>query len=165
MWGLGHTLTVLCVGGIIVAFRVVIPPRLGLAAEMLVGVMLIVLGVAALRERKPSNSSGVATRTRAMGVGIVHGLAGSAAVALLVVTMVPDVGSALAYLILFGTGTIAGMVAMTVLIAAPGLYLTGRYPLLRKSMTTGLALASAGFGLFMIHDIGINQGLLTGSLH
>jgi hypothetical protein len=59
---------------------------------------------------------------------------------------------------------VAGMVAMTMLIAAPGLYLTGRYPLLRLSMTKALGLASAAFGLLMIHDIGINQGLLAGSL-
>src|SRR5215475_9912635 len=48
VWGIGHTLTILVVGGAIILFGVVIPPRLGLAMEFGVGIMLILLGVLTL---------------------------------------------------------------------------------------------------------------------
>jgi hypothetical protein len=45
LWGVGHTLTIVAVGGVIVLFTIVIPPRLGLTMEIAVALMLIVLGV------------------------------------------------------------------------------------------------------------------------
>src|SRR5438067_60919 len=45
LWGVGHTLTIVAVGGAIVLFTIVIPPRLGLSMEMAVALMLIVLGM------------------------------------------------------------------------------------------------------------------------
>src|ERR1700749_4713515 len=45
LWGIGHTITIFCVGAAIILFNVVIPPRIGLAMELAVGLMLIVLGI------------------------------------------------------------------------------------------------------------------------
>src|SRR5438445_2712885 len=45
LWGVGHTLTIVAVGGAIIFFTIVIPPRLGLTMEMAVALMLIVLGM------------------------------------------------------------------------------------------------------------------------
>src|ERR1700748_1588919 len=45
LWGIGHTITIFCVGAAIILFNVVIPPRLGLAMELAVGLMLILLGI------------------------------------------------------------------------------------------------------------------------
>src|SRR5262249_61653713 len=45
LWGVGHTMTIVLVGGAIILFNWAIPPRVGLAMEMAVGVMLIALGV------------------------------------------------------------------------------------------------------------------------
>src|SRR4051812_25389462 len=101
LWGIGHTITILLVGGAIVAFRVAIPPRLGLAMEFAVAVMLIVLGALNLSGR----SLGATSTARPLAVGFVHGLAGSAFVALLVVAAVPSVWLGLLYLALFGVGT------------------------------------------------------------
>src|SRR5438270_4379231 len=47
-WGIGHTFTILIVGGAIILFGMVIPPRVGLGMEFAVGVMLIILGVLTL---------------------------------------------------------------------------------------------------------------------
>src|SRR5690606_9996513 len=82
LWGLGHTATLCVVGGAILILDLVIPPRVGLAMEFAVAVMLIGLGAwsllsSPLREVEPSVR-------RPLLVGMVHGLAGSAAVALLV---------------------------------------------------------------------------------
>src|ERR1043166_109443 len=45
LWGFGHTITILIVGAAIILFGIVIPPRLGLALEFSVALMLILLGV------------------------------------------------------------------------------------------------------------------------
>src|SRR5687768_16674260 len=108
-WGIGHTLTILVVGGTIVLFKLTIPPRVELALEMGVALMLIVLGIANMSgTREPSDS-----RTRPLLVGVVHGLAGSAAVGLLVLTLIDSAALAMAYLLIFGIGTILGMMLMT----------------------------------------------------
>ena len=91
LWGLGHTTTILLVGGAIVALKLQltqIPPRLGLSLEFAVAVMLIVLGLLTLAgdDRRVSEST-----ARPITIGFVHGLAGSAAVATLPqVALIPD---------------------------------------------------------------------------
>src|SRR5690606_30406889 len=116
LWGLGHTITILIVGGAIITLRLTISPRVGLALEFAVALMLIVLGLVNLvgARRPPAPSL-----ARPIVVGMIHGLAGSAAVALLVLAAVRHPAWGFAYLALFGTGTIAGMVAVTALIAVP----------------------------------------------
>src|SRR5258706_16330739 len=51
LWGLGHTVTILLVGGAILLFDVVIPPRIGLTMELSVAVMLVLLGILSLVHR------------------------------------------------------------------------------------------------------------------
>ncbi|HEX4684693.1 MAG TPA: hypothetical protein VH277_18390, partial [Gemmatimonadaceae bacterium] len=115
LWGIGHSITIFLVGGALVAFRLVIPPRLGLAMEFVVALMLIALGTLNLSGRSfPARST-----ARPLAVGFVHGLAGSAFIALLVVAAVPGVALGLFYLALFGVGTVAGMALITLAIALP----------------------------------------------
>jgi high-affinity nickel-transport protein len=97
-WGVGHTATILLVGGAIILFRVALSPRVGLALEFVVAVMLVVLGIAAIfGHGSPSQRS---PSVRPLLVGMVHGLAGSAAVALLALAAVRDPGTGMAYLLL-----------------------------------------------------------------
>lgn len=117
VWGLGHTLTLFGVGAGIVLFNWVVPPRVGLAMEFCVALALVVVGLVNLRRGRPgSGLAGDAGRPpagRAFAVGLVHGLAGSAAVALLVLATVRDPRWACAYLLVFGLGTLAGMTLIT----------------------------------------------------
>jgi high-affinity nickel-transport protein len=103
---------------------------------------------------------GVYESLRPLIVGVVHGLAGSAAVALLVLSTIRKPAWAIAYLLVFGIGTIAGMMLITMAIAAP--FTRGRES---SPMVRGLGLAcglvSLGFGLFLIYQIGFVQGLFT----
>src|SRR3954470_7015497 len=115
-WGVGHSVTLMLVGGSIVLFRLTIPPRLGLTFEFLVALMLVALGVMTLTGRQIADASSV---RRPVVVGLVHGLAGSAFVALLVLAAIPGWASQLAYLALFSIGTVAGMSAITTSIAVP----------------------------------------------
>jgi high-affinity nickel permease len=98
---------------------------------------------------------------RPLVVGIVHGLAGSAAVALLVLTTIRNVHWAVAYLLVFGVGTIAGMMLITMSIAS-AFTMMGRG---RQKFSRRLALASGllslGFGLFVAYQICFVNGLFT----
>jgi high-affinity nickel-transport protein len=147
MWAVGHTFTILLVGGAIIVFRIAIPPRLGLAFEFAVGIVLIVLGVANLVSRaEPTPSQ---TAARPLVVGMVHGLAGSAAVALLVLAAVRDPRWAIGYLLLFGLGTIVGMILVTTAIALPAAYAATRVTSLRRYLVLASGAASVIFGVLI----------------
>jgi ABC-type nickel/cobalt efflux system permease component RcnA len=216
LWGVGHTLTIVAVGGAIVFFTIVIPPRLGLTMEMAVALMLIVLGMWNLtgilehiRGFRPtgegdadplhvhahshgdyvhSHPSGpgsgqhghgddqtpVAWLDRQLGVlgvyqilrplviGLVHGLAGSAAVALLVLALIKNPWWAIAYLVLFGIGTIAGMMLITTAIGAMVAYASRRSSQVERHLRFASGLLSLAFGLFLVYQIGVVDGLITG---
>lgn len=164
LWGMGHSLTVLVVGGALVAFRIVIPPRMGLGLEFGVALMLIALGFSNLRPPGASRARRHEHRMAFGGlkpvlIGIVHGLAGSAAVAILVLAAIPGTWWALAYLAVFGIGTIAGMVVITALVAAPSVYAGERM----RRFQTGIRLAagalSLAFGVVLARAILARGGL------
>jgi high-affinity nickel-transport protein len=98
---------------------------------------------------------------RPLVVGIVHGLAGSAAVALLVLTTIRNVHWAVAYLLIFGVGTIAGMMLITMSIASAfRLMASGRQKFSRR-LALASGLLSLGFGLFVAYRICFVNGLFT----
>jgi high-affinity nickel-transport protein len=99
---------------------------------------------------------------RPLVVGLIHGLAGSAAVALLVLTTIGDPRWAMAYLVLFGLGTIVGMMLITVVIAAPMTYASRRLTHVERHLRVASGLLSLGFGLFLVYHIGFVGGLFTG---
>ncbi len=166
LWGIGHTLTVFAVGGAIIAFRLVIPPRLGLALEFGVAIMLITLGFANLRpaEREHGHTHEFDHR-RPIIIGTVHGLAGSAAVAILVLAAIPQTGWALAYLLVFGVGTIAGMMLVTVILAAPAMYASERVARLHGGIRLAAGALSIVFGLLLARELIVGGGLLSAAPH
>jgi high-affinity nickel-transport protein len=236
LWGVGHTITILIVGSAIILFGVVIPPRLGLALEFSVALMLILLGVLNLTGAMrwitvklspthplPITSGGsgeiagshshvhfhgahmhvhshthpIETRhqratqgaeelqhhgsetapphwirkhfvglgffhfIRPLLVGIVHGLAGSAAVALLVLGTIHSPGWAIFYLLLFGVGTIVGMMLMTLAFGVPLTLAGNRFAWLSRSLVTGTGLLSLAFGIVVAYQIGVIDGLFS----
>jgi high-affinity nickel-transport protein len=102
---------------------------------------------------------------RPLAVGIVHGLAGSAAVALLVLTTIRDPRWAIAYLLVFGAGTIAGMMVITMLIGAPFAYTGRKFTNFNRGLGVAAGLVSVAFGLFMTFQIGFVDGLFTANPH
>ncbi|MGA7380509.1 MAG: high-affinity nickel-transport family protein [Terriglobales bacterium] len=98
---------------------------------------------------------------RPLAVGIVHGLAGSAAVALLVLTTIRDPRWAIVYLLVFGVGTIAGMMLITVIIGAPFAYTGKRFVNLNRGLGVASGLISVAFGLLVTFQIGFVDGLFT----
>jgi len=217
LWGLGHTITIVLVGTGIIVFNLTIPPRIGLAMELAVGLMLILLGIMNLTgatrwitERfTPEHSAGVIHShvhvhggeahvhthahepdahlgleerpqgpvqqllarlglyqlLRPLAVGIVHGLAGSAAVALLVLTTIRSPRWAITYLLVFGLGTIAGMMVITMILGAPFAYTGKRFANFNRGLGVASGLISVAFGLFITFQIGFVDGLFSAHPH
>ena len=168
LWGLGHSLTIIIVGGAIIGFRVVIPPALAGVLELAVAVMLVVLGLGNLtapRTRRDVDArlSALARYpfVRPIAVGLVHGLAGSAAIVLLVLTVIGNAHTAVAYLVLFGVGTIVGMTLVTLVVAAPLTFAFARLPRLHGHLRLASGMVSLGFGLFLVYHLGVEGGLFT----
>jgi high-affinity nickel-transport protein len=212
-WGIGHTLTILAVGGGIILLGWVIPARVGLSLEFSVGVMLMVLGALTLRGALQRVGEGVAHAehddgvthshphrhgdyvhshghhhhpnshphtaeatplarldrwlggmklyqlTRPLVVGLVHGLAGSAAVALLVLAAIGNSSWALAYLLVFGLGTVVGMMLVTALVAWPFAYASGRREGWQRGLRLASGMVSLAFGLALAYRMGVTNGL------
>jgi len=95
---------------------------------------------------------------RPLAIGVVHGLAGSAAVALLVLTQIREPVWAIAYLLLFGVGTTAGMMLITSVIAAPFIG-SRRPPFLNLGMQVVGGALSLGLGCYMAWKVGVADGL------
>jgi len=96
---------------------------------------------------------------RPLIVGLVHGLAGSAAVALLVLAAIPDPWWGVAYLLVFGVGTIAGMMLITAAVAVPFVVTAGRFAWVNRHLATASGVLSLAFGLWMAYQIGVVDGL------
>jgi hypothetical protein len=106
---------------------------------------------------------GLYQQLRPLVVGVVHGLAGSAAVALLILTTIRNPHWAIAYLLVFGAGTVGGMMLITMSIASAFNFFGKRHE--RFSQRLGLAsgLVSLAFGVVLAYQIGIANGLFTGN--
>jgi hypothetical protein len=120
VWGIGHTLALVAVGCILMLVGATLPDRAGAVFELCVAAMLVALGaraiVVAIRAAGPASESrraaigaGRVRAWRPLGVGLVHGLAGSGALTAIVFADLPGTGARLLYITLFGLGSIAGM--------------------------------------------------------
>jgi high-affinity nickel-transport protein len=96
---------------------------------------------------------------RPLIVGVVHGLAGSAAVALLVLATIGNTAWSILYLLLFGVGTIAGMMLVTAGIAWPVAHAGARFPHLPNRIRVASGVISLLFGLALAYQIGVVDGL------
>jgi ABC-type nickel/cobalt efflux system permease component RcnA len=190
LWGVGHTFTIFVVGSAIILFGLAIPPRVGLSMEFSVALMLILLGVlnltGAIRwlSEKFPHSVGTAGRSslegpldklmsrygswqvfRPLVVGLVHGLAGSAAVALLVLSTIRSPLWAIAYLLVFGIGTVVGMMLMTSAMAIPVAWTGKHFETAARYLAPVSGIVSTGFGLFLAYQIGFVDGLFRAGVH
>jgi len=157
LWGAGHTASLLGVGLLIVLAGVRLPALFERVAELLVAALLIGLGLWTLaRSRSNAPASPARHRTsgsaaRSFAVGVVHGLAGSAAIVLLATTSLASPWISAAYLGLFGLGTIMGMVALTLAMAWPLHWTTRRGGRIERSVDVIAGALSLALGVAMLY--------------
>jgi high-affinity nickel-transport protein len=143
----------------VIALQVAIPDGFARGMEVAVGVMLVLLGILNLLAARPAPSLPPrraplrASLARSGATGLAHGLAGSAPVALLALAAMPTPTAAMAYLLVFGLGTIAGMVAFSLALGAPFARLPASAGLSRW-VTAGTGMLSLIFGAYLIYEIG-----------
>ena len=143
-WGLGHTLSLLVVGAVLLVLRAEMTTRVSDAFEFCVALMLIGLGWRAVRQAARQGTAGPAhmhqhghlvhrhagvpahvhvgrwtLARRPLLVGAVHGLAGSGALTALVLTTLPTMAARITYISLFGLGSTLGMAALSGVLGWP----------------------------------------------
>jgi high-affinity nickel-transport protein len=193
LWGVGHTLALVAAGVAVILFRVEIGDRTEMALEFSVALMLIALGVNALRKLRrgallhfhahrhgqrwhahphlhdgaaaPEESHGethhgLRAGARPLVVGMIHGLAGSAAVMLLVLATIGSPLVGFAYIAIFGVGSIGVMVLMSVLVGLPTQLTKRRWRSADLLLRGAAGLLSVAFGILMCYEIGFVRGLL-----
>ncbi len=186
-WGIGHTATLFLVGIILIFMKGEIPVKWAMSLEFLVGIMLVYLGVTTIFSFKnihvhehqhdgdehkhvhTHESSGKHghkhqhkhdTYLKSMLIGLVHGLAGSGAMVLLTMSTVKSVGEAAIYILIFGAGTVMGMLFFTTMIGIPFVLSNKRRTFSRTlSITTGAI--STIFGVYYMYNLGVNEGLFN----
>ena len=186
-WGIGHTVTLFIIGIILILMKGEIPEKWAMSLEFLVGIMLVYLGVKTILsfksihihnhqydgddhkhvhshqnsgEHKHKHQHQNVTYLESMLIGLVHGLAGSGAMVLLTMSTVKSIGEAAIYILIFGAGTVIGMLFFTTIIGIP-------FVLSKKSKTISRPLGivtgviSTVFGVYYMYNLGVNGGLFN----
>jgi len=151
-WGLGHTTTLVIFGGIIMLGKVTFLQSGYFEAA--VGLLLITMGVGRLMN-KANFKLGQQVKYQhsfAYAIGLLHGLAGSGALVLLVMSELRDPLQSLAYILVFGLGSIMGMFGAAALMNIP---FTPRMRISRVLTSTVIvisSLLSIGYGSWMVYE-------------
>lgn len=155
LWGIGHTVSLVAIGVILVLVGATLPERAGVVFELGVAAMLLVLGARAVAlasrahwhaaSRVRPHSHDASTRWRPVVVGVIHGLAGSGALTAIVFARLPGAASRILYVALFGAGSIAGM-AIASGVAGATLSVVARSANARRwiAMATGVVSIALG---------------------
>jgi sulfite exporter TauE/SafE len=175
VWGVGHTLSLLLAGLVVILLGLDLREEYLRPVEVIVALMLIGLGARALWklrwerndmvniERKESlnhirgrydHSHGVLGRIglRPLLIGMVHGLAGSAALLLLLIPVIPSTILKIVYILVFGAGSIAGMVIMSCMVGLPTHLMAERFLKVSLAVRALAGLFSLGFGVWLLHE-------------
>ncbi|MFK9116101.1 urease accessory protein UreH [Peribacillus castrilensis] len=162
-WGIGHTLTLFVFGVILILLKNEIPEAWAMSLEFLVGIMLVYLGITTIfswKQTKRHDHTGRATYLKSMLVGIVHGLAGSAAMVLLTLSTIDAAWQGAIYIIIFGVGTCIGMLLFTTILSIP--FVTSSSSKKVNHLLIRLTgVISTLFGIYYMYNLGINEELFS----
>jgi len=191
MWGLGHTISLFIAGVLVLLLDFQISEVVERRLEFGVGIMLVLLGLNVLRkifqggtlhfhthehgrkthvhphlhehgtEDEPESHHGFSFSPRAVVIGMIHGLAGSAALMLLVIPTIDSTAMGLLYILVFGIGSIGGMMMMSFLVSLPFQFTALRFNRFNLILQCVAGLISVALGLFIIYEKGVVEGLLA----
>lgn len=184
-WGIGHTATLFIIGIILILMKGEIPEKWAMSLEFLVGIMLVYLGSTTILsfknlhvhhhehdgeghihihshmyngQHENVHQHKNVSYVKSMLIGLVHGLAGSGAMILLTMSSVKSVWEAATYILIFGVGTVIGMLFFTTIIGIPFVFSAQKLRL-NKTLTQITGVISVGFGIYYMYNLGITEGL------
>ena len=178
IWGVGHTLTLALGGFLVLSMKWTVPDHVSMAMEAIVGLMVVMLGVnlfwrsiqtLTIHSHHHSHDGtihehvhfhggdtmthhhhGGGSKMKILGVGLAHGLAGSAALSLAVMSTAPSTVFGIMYIGTFGFGSIVGMLLMSTFLSLPFVYMTLNW---QPQMKCGAGLLAIGFGSYFTWSI------------
>ena len=189
-WGLGHTAALLAAGVGVIMLKLRVSATVALWLELVVAVMLILLGARALAKalrgwklhmhahthdghrhihlhlHRRGEEHGHRHRhllgfgARPFLIGMVHGLAGSAGLMLLVLATIPSAIAAIVYVGIFGLGSVGGMLVMSGLMSLPFILGGRRFGAVSEGLQLCAGLASCAFGAFLVWQYVFHEHLL-----
>ena len=188
VWGMGHTASLFAAAIGVILLRLTISPRTAATMEFGVGLMLIVLGLDLLRRvlrgeiaihaHDHAHDGGEHTHfhvhapglpaadgghhgvgKRPFFVGLVHGLAGSAALMLFVLTTITSPWLGVLYVLIFGAGTIGGMLVMSTILGLPFALANRVFHGVTGKIQFAAGVGSLGFGVFYAWHVAVAEGI------
>ncbi|MFC4768081.1 sulfite exporter TauE/SafE family protein [Effusibacillus consociatus] len=186
-WGIGHTATLFGVGMVFIRLKNEIPEKWAMSLEFLVGIMLVYLGITSLLSYNKKKihvhvheHGGVAHKhfhsheqvgshdhphhgvsyLKSMIIGLIHGLAGSAALVLWTMSEVKSVWEGAVYILVFGAGTVIGMLLSTTMIGIP-FVLSAKKTDINHVLSRIIGGVSTAFGIYYMYNLGVTEGLFN----
>jgi len=190
LWGLGHTISLFIAGIFVLLLNFQISEHTERILEFCVGVMLLLLGLNVLRKIVQGGSlhfhthehgdhkhvhphlhehgkadeedthHGFKFSPRSIIIGMIHGLAGSAALMLLILPTIESRVVGLLYIVIFGVGSIGGMMIMSFLVGLPFHFTAKNFNRFNYVLQAVAGFVSVGLGLYIIYEKGIVEGLI-----
>lgn len=178
LWGVGHTISLLVIGGLVIFLKLGISDTVAGYLEAVVGVMLIILGFNVLRKlvraerlhahehehdghshthihlHQPDEAPAAhhSFSPRSVIVGMIHGLAGSAGLMLLILPTIDSSTLAMLFILIFGVGSIGGMIVMSFLMGLPLHFTASRFAMMNKGIRFVAGLFSFGLGMMIVFE-------------
>lgn len=178
MWGVGHTISLFVIGALVIYLKIAISETTEAVLEAVVGVMLLVLGINVLRklfsaeklhahehvhaghshthihvheagERPGAHHS---FSPRSVVVGMIHGLAGSAGLMLVILPTIESTTVAMAFILVFGIGSVGGMIVMSFMMGLPFHFTADRFAIVNKGIRLAAGLFSFGLGAMIVFE-------------
>ena len=178
LWGVGHTISLFVIGAMVILLKITISETAETYLEAAVGVMLVVLGLNVLRKlftaeklhahehshnghshshihlhephEKPARHHSFSPRS--VVVGMVHGVAGSAGLMLLILPTIDSRTLAMGFILIFGIGSIGGMIVMSFLMGLPLHFTATRFLMVNKGIRVLAGLFSFGLGMMIVYE-------------
>ncbi|MBK7704388.1 MAG: urease accessory protein UreH [Acidobacteria bacterium] len=191
LWGLGHTISLVIAGVLVLLLNFEISERTERILEFGVGFMLLFLGLNVVRKlvkggkvhihkhehgqhehvhphihlpergEEPETHHGLTFSPRSVLIGMVHGLAGSAALMLIVIPTIESKALGLLYIVVFGIGSIGGMMLMSFLVGLPFHFTATRFNRMNALLQGTAGIISIILGLAIIYEKGFTEGLFA----
>ncbi|QIZ06135.1 sulfite exporter TauE/SafE family protein [Priestia megaterium] len=170
-WGIGHTATLFIVGMFLIVAKNTITDTVAMSLEFIVGIMLVSLGLNSIvaimkhRHHHPLTDGSQTiekkgrTHYKSFFIGLIHGLAGSAAMVLLTMSTVSTAWQGALYILIFGCGTVVGMLSFSTVIGIPFVLTSGKQ--LNRYLNHLAGIISILFGIYYMYNLGVNEGLFS----